>query len=93
MSGAGVFNHATRFPSKLAAVVPVRNAGYGSTAAEALALVQADLPIWGSHGLLDSTIFYTASSAWFTHLEHPTGGTSSVPEGRTAMHFSAAPAA
>ncbi|QDE71626.1 hypothetical protein BHS09_34135 [Myxococcus xanthus] len=78
MGGAGTFNYASLFPSKLAAAIPICNGGYGSSAADALKMVQANLPIWGSHGLLDNDIFYTATAAWFTHLGTAMGGTGGV---------------
>ncbi|GHG80496.1 alpha/beta hydrolase-fold protein [Comamonas sp. JC664] len=80
MGGAGTFNYASRFPSKLAAAIPVCTGGYGATAADALPIVQANLPVWASHGLLDNDIFYTATAAWFTHFGQILGGTGTVME-------------
>ncbi|MCP3098245.1 dienelactone hydrolase family protein [Myxococcus sp. K15C18031901] len=68
MGGAGTFNYAGRFPGKLAAAVPVCNGGYGSDQARAQSMVDANLPIWASHGYNDEAILYVATSGWFDKL-------------------------
>ncbi|MFY1828058.1 PKD domain-containing protein [Myxococcus fulvus] len=77
MGGAGTFSYASTFPSKLAAAIPVCNGGYGSSVARAQAMVNANLPVWGSHAINDPAS-YSGTRDWFTRMGEALGATASV---------------
>nr|BDT37373.1 alpha/beta hydrolase-fold protein [Myxococcus sp. MH1] len=77
MGGAGTFSYASTFPAKLAAAIPVCNGGYGSSVARAQAMVNANLPVWGSHAINDPAS-YTGTRDWFTRLGQAMGATGTV---------------
>ncbi|NTX36017.1 dienelactone hydrolase family protein [Myxococcus sp. CA033] len=77
MGGAGTFSYAQSFPAKLAAAVPVCNGGYGASAARAQAMVDANLPVWGSHAINDP-VSYSGTREWFTRLGQAMGATGTV---------------
>ncbi|MCP3064024.1 hypothetical protein LXT21_35135 [Myxococcus sp. K38C18041901] len=77
MGGAGTFSYASTFPAKLAAAVPVCNGGYGSSVARAQAMVNAHLPVWGSHAINDPAS-YSGTRDWFNRMGEAMGATGSV---------------
>ncbi|MBU8898821.1 hypothetical protein KRR26_24730 [Corallococcus sp. M34] len=82
MGGAGTFSYAAYFASKLAAIVPICNGGFGSSAVHAQVMVSAQVAVWGSHARNDP-LSYSGTRDWFTQLGLAMGGTGTVMDSYT----------